>query len=94
MSNALCRLLDNRWMVLVHRGVDGRYYAYAKKPFRQTWADVLPQWEPDTDMFNNPILVKESDGIPSQCASGDTPDAALSELCDKVFGLEASNAEA
>ena len=75
------KLLDNRWVVTILRGVDGTYCAIARRP-GQRIVDVIPKIK----LVNNELECVD-DGVPSQCAVGATPDEAFGQLVDSVFGL-------
>lgn len=91
--NAMIRLLDNRWQIQIHRQVDGRYCAAAKKPYAEKWSDVFElvgrdggKYEPTTE---EEVLNHGGPRMPHRIATGETPEAALSKLADQVFGLTA-----
>lgn len=82
MNPSLLRLLDNGWLIHLHRQVDRRYLACARRP-SQSLSSVLAHIRVDVDG----TLTVDDDGIQNQRATGDTPGEALANLADNVFGL-------
>ena len=88
MTNALYRLLDNRWLVLVQKQVDGQYGAACFKPYTGM-KGVFGVFEAGLDEAGKPSLTEVDPGKPNQRASGATPEEAIANLADKVLGLSA-----
>lgn len=83
----LYRLLDNGWIVTLHRDVTRRYLAFARRR-GQSSKDVLPQVDIQENSMGGVEFKRTSEGIPSQCATADTPDEAIRQLAAKCFGCE------
>lgn len=89
MNAELCRLLDNRWEVVMHRQVDGQYMAAARRAWKESWKDVFETVDDDGKPAS---FLDRSNGyhhrMPHRIASAGTPVEALQLLASKIFGMQ------
>ena len=92
-ESELNRLLDNRYVIQIHRQVDGKYCAAAKRPWREKWSDIFqtvnqqgvpcgfPQDEFERKNYRGPAM-------PHRICVADTPEDALRGLADSVLNTK------
>ena len=80
----LLQLLDSGWLIHMHRQIDRKYLAVARR-IGQDIKGVVPNLELKECDDGEMRPCRTSDGIESQCASADTPEEAVKLLAKQMF---------